>query len=49
MNEPTQLDRVEAKLDVLLSILTDETEDDEPAVDLDGNPAGGERDSSQPL
>lgn len=42
--------RIEAKLDALLDALAyEQEEDEEPAVDLDGNPAGGERDPNQPL
>ena len=42
-----QLDRIEAKLDILISALAG---DDEPVViDLEGNEYEGERDDSQPL
>jgi len=47
---PTQLDRIEAKLDALLEALADEGEEMErPALTLDGEAVGGERDDSQPL
>jgi hypothetical protein len=50
-NEPfTQLDRIEAKLNVLLAALADEREDDPaPIVTLDGKLVGQERDQCQPL
>lgn len=35
--EPTQLDRIEAKLDALLDALADEGDDEQPQIDLDGN------------
>jgi len=43
-----QLDRIEAKLDALLDALTEEEEEQDP-VDLEGNPAGRERNQSQGL
>lgn len=47
---PTQLDRIEAKLDALLEALADEGEEmDQPELTLDGERVGGERDDSQPL
>lgn len=39
--------RIEEKLDFLIGCLADEEE--EEAFDLDGNPAGHERDPSEPL
>lgn len=49
-SEPTQLDRIEAKLDALLEALADEGEEMEPReLTLDGEAVGGERDDSQPL
>lgn len=48
--EPTQLDRIEAKLDALLVALADEGEEmDRPELTLDGEAVGGERDDTQPL
>lgn len=48
--EPTQLDRIEAKLDALLEALADEGEETEQReLTLDGEAVGGERDESQPL
>lgn len=49
MNAPSQLDRIEAKLDALLAALAEEEERDEPAQTLDGEYAGSERDPNQPL
>lgn len=47
---PSQLDRIEAKLDALLEALADEGEEIErPELTLDGEAVGGERDDSQPL
>lgn len=46
---PTQLDRIEAKLDALLEALADEGEEAEVRITLDGEVVGGERDDSQPL
>lgn len=47
---PTQLDRIEAKLDALLEALSDEGEEiEQPERTLDGEAVGGERDDSQPL
>jgi len=49
-SRPTQLDRIEAKLDALLEALADEGEEmDRPELTLDGEALGGERDDSQPL
>ncbi len=48
--EPTQLDRIEAKLDALIEALADEGEEiEQPELTLDGDMVGGERDDSQPL
>ena len=46
-----QLNRIEAKLDLLIQALTEELEqeDDSQPIDLNGNPYGRERDDSQPL
>lgn len=50
LGRSTQLDRIEAKLDALLEALADEGEEMErPALTLDGEAVGGERDDSQPL
>lgn len=47
---PTQLDRIEAKLDALLEALADEGEEvEQRELTLDGQAVGGERDDSQPL
>jgi len=48
-SEPTQLDRIEAKLDALLEALADEGEEDQQELTLDGEAVGGERDDTQPL
>lgn len=49
-SQPTQLDRIEAKLDALLEALADEGEQmEQPELTLDGEAVGGERDDSQPL
>jgi hypothetical protein len=40
--------RIEAKLDILISALAAE-EEDGPALSLDGQPIGGERDQGSPL
>jgi hypothetical protein len=49
-SEPTQLDRIEAKLDALLDALADEGEEmEQPELTLDGEAVGGERDDTQPL
>lgn len=49
-SEPSQLDRIEAKLDALLEALADEGEETEqPQLTLDGEAVGSERDESQPL
>ena len=45
--EQSQMDRIEAKLDQLIAALAEDG--DAPEFDLDGNPAGAERDSNQPL
>jgi hypothetical protein len=50
--EKDQLDRIEAKLDLLLELLIDQAEEEaeqEEDLDLDGNPIGLERDQSQSL
>lgn len=45
-----QLARIEAKLDVLIAALAEEEEPEPPPlVDLDGHPAGAERDQTQTL
>lgn len=46
-----QLNRIEAKLDLLIQALAEELEqeDDNQPTDLNGNPYGGERDDTQPL
>lgn len=47
---PSQLDRIEAKLDALLEALADEGEEmDQAELTLDGEAVGGERDDTQPL
>lgn len=50
---PTQLDRIEAKLDALLAILLDEDEpegaDGVALVTLDGAAIGADRDPGAPL
>lgn len=47
---PSQLDRIEAKLDALLEALADEgVEAQQLQATLDGERVGGERDDSQPL
>lgn len=45
------LARIEAKLDTLISALAEDAQEDdgEPALTLDGQHAGGERDQSQSL
>lgn len=43
-----QLDRIEAKLDALILLLTEEPEE-APQFDLEGNELTGERDESQSL
>lgn len=49
MKKPTQLDRIEAKLDALMEALAEEGEEEEQ-YDLDGNLVdGGERDQSESL
>jgi hypothetical protein len=49
--QEAKLDRIEAKLDTLIAALAEYAEDEEgaPAVDLSGNPCGGDRDQSQSL
>lgn len=49
--EPSQLDRIEQKIDALLGALAAEGEEerDEPARSLDGEPVPGDRDQSQSL
>jgi hypothetical protein len=49
MTEPSQLDRIEAKLDLLIQALGEEEQEFEPGYDLNGNPAGMDRDESQEL
>jgi len=50
MKKPTQLDRIEAKLDALLEALAEEGDEEEQQYDLDGNLVdGGERDQSESL
>lgn len=45
-----QLNRIEAKLDLILQALLEVDEDDmESLVDLNGNSYGGTRDDTQPL
>lgn len=45
-----QLNRIEAKLDLLLQAILEVNEDDvDSLVDLNGNQYGGERDETQPL
>lgn len=47
---PSQLDRIEAKLDALLEALADEGEETEQReLTLDGEAVGGQRDDSQSL
>jgi hypothetical protein len=48
MSEPSQLDRIEAKLDALIQALSEEDQD-QPGYDLNGNPLGIDRDESQEL
>ena len=43
------MERIEAKLDVLIAALADEEEIELPARTLDGQPAGGERDQTAVL
>lgn len=49
--EPSQLDRIEQKLDALLAALAAEgnEEQDTPAASLDGELVPGDRDQSQSL
>ena len=50
MKKPTQLDRIEAKLDALLEALAEEGEEEEQQYDLDGNLIEvGEQDASGSL
>lgn len=56
LGTPTQLDRVEAKLDALaiklnhlLRALAEDDPEDEDLLTLDGGLAGAERDTSKPL
>ena len=44
-----RLGRIEKKLDMLIAALAEGDEDGPAASMLDGEPAGGERDQSQPL
>jgi hypothetical protein len=50
---PTQLDRLEQKLDRILEAVVEpeapDDEDDDPGKDLDGNPNGRARDQNSPL
>lgn len=46
---PSQLDRIEAKLDALLDALAEDDDEQEAGVDLDGNAVGGERDEGETL
>ena len=50
-NAQTQLDRIEAKLDMLIAALADEVVEPEAVhiMTLDGDFTGGERDQDQPL
>jgi hypothetical protein len=43
------LARIEGKLDALLKALAEDGDDGVPECDLEGRPAGGERDQSQAL
>lgn len=47
--DPTQLDRIEMKLDYLISALAEEEEHEGPTHDLDGNPLPAARDESEEL
>ncbi|WP_157814466.1 hypothetical protein [Achromobacter spanius] len=50
MNKPTQLDRIEVKLDAFIEALADEGEERcQPELTLDGEAVGGERDDTQLL
>jgi hypothetical protein len=52
MPEPTQQDRIEAKLDFLIGLLTKDLFEEEPeeqTLSLDGEPLARERDQSQAL
>lgn len=50
LSDHEQLTRIEAKLDTLISALAEDGEDEEtPALTLDGQQAGGERDQSRSL
>lgn len=45
-----RLERIEKKLDFFIQVLSaDDEDEDEPRTDLDGNPSGAPRDTSQPL
>lgn len=44
-----RLGRIEQKLDTLIAALAEDDEDGPAASTLDGEPAGGRRDQSQPL
>lgn len=46
---PDQIDRIEAKLDALLEALAAEDGAGDPALTLDGEPIGAERDPSREL
>lgn len=48
--EPSQLDRIEAKLDALIAALAEDHDDaGDPLLDLDGIPVGGVRNQDEPL
>jgi hypothetical protein len=42
-------ERIEAKLDTLISALAEDDQDERPAHDLEGNPLPAERDPDEPL
>jgi hypothetical protein len=44
-----QLDRIEAKLDMLILALADEATDEPVVIDWEGNEVGRQRDESTPL
>jgi hypothetical protein len=44
-----QLDRIEAKLDMLIQALAEDDDDDGPTHDLDGNPLPAARDENDVL
>ena len=47
--QQAQLDRIEAKLDRLLAALAEDDQDEEPGVDLQGDPLPKPRDLGEPL